>query len=85
MAGDCIRTDQLVAEGYTEAQALQEVVAAVVGLQPQDWHCRARRRVSAAEVEVAKWSEIVAWPCPPSVFQALEAMVVLAEGWRSFV
>ena len=54
MASDCIRTDQLVAVGYTEAPALQEVVAAAVGLQPQDWCCRARRTVSAAEVEVAK-------------------------------
>lgn len=54
MAGDYIRIDQLVAEGYTEAQALQEVVAAAAGLQPQDRYCRARRTVSAAEVEVAK-------------------------------
>ena len=84
MASDCIRTGQLAAVGYIETQALQEVVAAAVGLQPQDWHCRAQRMVSAAEVEVGSFLETVAWPCPPSVFQALEAVEVLAEGWRSF-
>lgn len=68
-----------------EAQALQEVVAAEVGLQPQDRHCRARRTVLAAEVEVANSSETVARSCPLSVFQALEAVEVLAEGWRSVV
>lgn len=85
MASDCIRTVQIAAEGYMEAQALQEVVAAVVGLQPQDWHCRVWRTVSVAEVEVAKLLETGAWPCRPSVFQALEAVEVLAEGWRSSV
>ena len=84
MASDCIRTDQLAAEGYIETQVLQEVVAAAVGLQPRDWHCRAWRMVSAAEVEVASFSETVARPYPPSVCQALEAVEVLAEGWRSF-
>ena len=40
------------------------------------------RTVSAAEVEVANSSETVAWPCLLSVSQALEAVEVLAEGWR---
>ena len=84
MASDCFRTDQLAAVGYIETQALQEVVAAAVGLQPQDWHCRAWRMVSAAEVGVWSFSETVAWPYPPSVFQAREAVEVLAEGGRSF-
>ena len=84
MASDCIRTDYFAAEGYVETQVLQEVVAAAAVLEPQDWHCRAWRTVSAAEVEVANFSETVAGPYPPSVFQALEAVEVLGEGWRSF-
>lgn len=70
--------------GYIATQALREVVAAAVGLEPQDRHCRAWRMVLAAEVEVGSFSETGAWPCPPSVFQALEAVEVLVGGWRSF-
>ena len=83
MVSDCIRTDQLAAVGYIETQALQEVVAAAGVLQPQDWHCRAWRMVSVGEVELGSFSATVAWPFPPFVFQALEAVEVLAEGWRS--
>ena len=32
MASDCTRTDRFAAEGCMETQALQEVVAAAVGL-----------------------------------------------------
>ena len=84
MASDCSRTDQLAAVGYIETQALQEVVVVAVGLQRQDQQWRSWRMVSAAEVEVGRFSEPVAWPCSPSVFQALEAVEVLGEGWRSF-
>ena len=83
MASGCIRTDQLAAVGCIVTQALQEVVAAAVGLQPQDWHCCAWRMASAAEAEVGSFLETVAWSCP-SVFQALEGVEVLAEGRRSF-